>query len=188
MRAKLLLAVALLSGGLLVLAAWLSGGADRRAPSATQPLETTVAPLSVPDTPREAPGPDSTNALPTAAPSPQETNAPAAVSPDYPKHILSGLVDPDREVRRTALADAVQLEDLSIVPRLRELADSAEDPGEKAEIAAAIDFINLPSVTEVLAEQKAARNAAGIPDPPQALTNRWTGRPFRSSAAVPPRQ
>jgi len=58
MRAKLLLAVALLSGGLLVLAAWLSGGADRRAPSATQPLETTVAPLSVPDTPRAGSGLD----------------------------------------------------------------------------------------------------------------------------------
>ncbi|MGB7749642.1 MAG: HEAT repeat domain-containing protein [Verrucomicrobiia bacterium] len=89
--------------------------------------------------------------------------------------ILAELQNPDKFIRTAALEAAIQFNDRSVVPRLKEIADQTEDPAEKAAIQQAIDYINLPSLTEYLAEQKAARAAGGQTAPPQdpeAVSNR----------------
>ncbi len=69
--------------------------------------------------------------------------------------ILSELQNPDKEIRKGALAATIQFGDRSVNPRLREIAAQTEDPAEKAELLAAADYLDLPSLTEVLAERKA---------------------------------
>ena len=89
--------------------------------------------------------------------------------------IWAELKNPDKAIRKAALEAAIQFGDRSVVPRLKEIAGQTEDPAEKAAIQQAIDYINLPSLTERLAEQKAARAAGGEtapPQDPQAVSNR----------------
>lgn len=62
--------------------------------------------------------------------------------------ILAELQNPLKEVREAALQATINFNNRSVVPRLRELAELTEDPREKASILDAIDYINLPSLTE----------------------------------------
>jgi hypothetical protein len=103
---------------------------------------------------------------------------PPVAFPAETERILSRLESPDKATRAAALEAAAQLDDRSIIPRLRDIAARTDDPQGRADLMAAIDFINLPSVEENMAEQHARRAAAGLPDPPRARTNRWTGKPF----------
>lgn len=59
--------------------------------------------------------------------------------------------NPDRRIRAAALQAAIQFDDRSVVPPLQDIAAQTGDPEEKANILAAIDYINLPSLTEYLA-------------------------------------
>jgi hypothetical protein len=178
-RPKAKLAVLLFACGLLALMAWV--------------IPVVRSPLTRPGTSnRETPNPDPAGR--DRAGEPQEQSPPPTPNvtpatlgrPAQPpvaltvevEQILSQLENPDKATRAAALEEAVQLDDRSIIPRLRELAARTEDPQERAELVAAIDYINLPSVEEIMAEQHARRAAAGLPDPPRALTNRWTGKPF----------
>jgi hypothetical protein len=68
--------------------------------------------------------------------------------------VLVALENPERAIREAALDAAIQSGDRSIVPRLQEMADRTEDPQEKAAILEAINFINLPSLNEYLAERR----------------------------------
>jgi hypothetical protein len=114
---------------------------------------------------------------PTTAINGSGTNPPAAPDPAHAQHvqqrimelnilamksdrasrdaILGELQNPDKEIRKGALEAAIQFGDRSVVPRLKEVAAETQDPAEKAEILAAIDYINLPSLTEYLAAQRA---------------------------------
>jgi hypothetical protein len=66
--------------------------------------------------------------------------------------ILSELKDnPDKAVRAAALEAAIQFGDRSVVPAMQEVAAQTQDPEEKAKILEAIDYINLPSLSEYLA-------------------------------------
>ena len=66
--------------------------------------------------------------------------------------ILSELKkNPDKEIRAAALEAAIQFDDRSVVPPMQEIAAQTEDPDEKAAILEAIDYINLPSLTEFMA-------------------------------------
>jgi hypothetical protein len=69
--------------------------------------------------------------------------------------ILAEMRNPDKEVRKAALEAAIQFGSRSVVPTLRDVAEETEDAGEKAAILEAIDYINLPSLTEYLAEKRA---------------------------------
>jgi hypothetical protein len=81
--------------------------------------------------------------------------------------ILAETKSPDKAIRHEALEAAIQSGDRStVVPRLQEIASQTEDPAEKTEILAAIDYINLPSLTEYIAEKKAARALSGQTNPP----------------------
>jgi hypothetical protein len=66
--------------------------------------------------------------------------------------ILSELKDnSDKKIRAAALEAAIQFGDRSVVPPLQEIAAQTQDPDEKAAILEAIDYINLPSLTEYMA-------------------------------------
>lgn len=86
--------------------------------------------------------------------------------------IVSELTNPDRQIRKGALEAAVQFGDRSVTAKLRELADGTADAEEKAELIAAADYINLPSMTEFLAEQRNAKSLSPETGKPVGSTNR----------------
>jgi hypothetical protein len=96
--------------------------------------------------------------------------------------ILSELHNPDRRIRKGALEATIQFDDRAAIPRLKEIAAQTEDEDEKEEILKAADYINLPSLTEYLAQQQAQREALGLTNPPPRPR---TNRPARN---LPPRQ
>jgi hypothetical protein len=101
--------------------------------------------------------------------------------------ILAQMRNPDKAIRKAALEAAIQFGDRSVVPPLKEIAAQTEDSTEKADILAAIDYINLPSLTEVLAEQKAQMAAMGITNVPNGLPNRsQTGSGHRRGSSPAP--
>jgi hypothetical protein len=80
--------------------------------------------------------------------------------------ILDEMQNPDKAIRKAALEASIQFGDCSVVPRLQEIAAQTEDTAEKAAILEAIDYINLPSLTEYREQQKAARAATGMTNSP----------------------
>jgi hypothetical protein len=71
-------------------------------------------------------------------------------SPEAHQQIVDELKNPDKEIRKAALEALKQANDRSVVPQMQQLAGQTDDPGEKQAILDAIDFINLPSLTEHL--------------------------------------
>lgn len=101
--------------------------------------------------------------------------------------ILAQMRNPDKTIRKAALEAAIQFGDRSVVPPLKEIAAQTEDSTEKADILAAIDYINLPSLTEVLAEQKAQMAAMGITNVPNGSPNpSQTGSGHRRGSSPAP--
>jgi hypothetical protein len=172
MRLKVLLSALLMAGALVGGAVWVAGAL--RASSAPAPAA--MAKAANPPAIVRAASPDP-QPLKVATPLRQENTLPAP-NPDSADGILADLEKPGRDVHQAALQRARELDDRSIIPRLREIAARAGDAHDKADILDTIDFLNLPSVVEDMAAAQAARAAAGEPDPPQSLTNRWTGQPF----------
>jgi hypothetical protein len=80
--------------------------------------------------------------------------------------ILSELKhNPDKAIRAAALEAAIQFNDRSVVPPLKEIAEQTQDPDEKAAILEAIDYINLPSLTEYMAAQRKQKEAGASTTP-----------------------
>jgi uncharacterized protein YdiU (UPF0061 family) len=90
--------------------------------------------------------------------------------------ILMELENPDKEIREAALEAAIQFgERTNTIARLTELAQRTEDEAERTALREAIEFIKLPSLTEVLSARKAAGLPAGAVksrQPPLASTAR----------------
>lgn len=95
--------------------------------------------------------------------------------------IMSELTHPEPQLRQAALEAVIQFGSQSAIPRLRELAEQSEDATEKADLLAAIEFLNLPSLMDL---QPAARrgSVAGV----SAGTNRLGTSPFPSRRTVRP--
>ena len=74
--------------------------------------------------------------------------------------------NPDRKIRAAALEAAIQFDDRSVVPPLQAIAAQTADPDEKDAILKAIDYINLPSLTEFRAAHPSPPKKA--PDQTQA--------------------
>ncbi len=81
------------------------------------------------------------------------------------KTILSELNNPDPDIRKTALASAVEVGSPDAIPALQNQMAWVEDPAEKVEIQKAIDFLQLPSADQVNAEITAAKAAEQAPAP-----------------------
>src|SRR5262249_1745050 len=79
----------------------------------------------------------------------------------------------------------VQFDDRAAIPRLKEIAEQTEDEEEKKEILEAADFINLPSLSEYLAQQQAQRDAMGMTNAPgqspRPRPARFTNSPYPPS-------
>jgi HEAT repeat protein len=77
--------------------------------------------------------------------------------------ILSELTNREPEIRKAAVQAAVQFGSRDAIPALMDAALQTDDPHEKAAIADAIEFLKLPSLTEVMEEKKnaTAADAAG---------------------------
>ncbi len=87
-------------------------------------------------------------------------------SPAATQQIVDELKNPDKAIRRAALDALEQANDRSVIPQMQQIADQTDDPDDKQAIQDAMDFINLPSLTEVLQQQKAQKMASG--NPPQS--------------------
>jgi hypothetical protein len=80
--------------------------------------------------------------------------------------ILSELRNPDRQIRKGALEATIQFEDRAAIPRLKEIAAETDDEEEKSDLLAAADYLNLPSLTEYLAQQQTQQSTSGITNSP----------------------
>jgi hypothetical protein len=62
--------------------------------------------------------------------------------------VLSELKNQDARIRRAALAAAVEIGSRSAIPVLQEAMEGNLEPGEKVSIQQAIEFLQLPTLTE----------------------------------------
>jgi hypothetical protein len=69
--------------------------------------------------------------------------------------ILSELGNRDPEIRKAALEAAVQFGSRDAIPKLEDAELQADDPHERAAIADAIEFLQLPSLSETRAQNSA---------------------------------
>ena len=71
-------------------------------------------------------------------------------NPQAHRQIVDELQNPDKIIRDAALEALKQADDRSVVPRMRQIAEQTDDPASKQAILDAVEFINLPSLTEYL--------------------------------------
>jgi hypothetical protein len=74
--------------------------------------------------------------------------------------ILSDLENPEPQIRGAALQASIQFASRDAIPRLQAVAARTDDPQAKRELEQAIDYLDLPSLTEVLEEKRQERAAA----------------------------
>jgi hypothetical protein len=167
MRPKIVLVILLLAVGLLGLVALVSRNLH---PRSTSPTSTPVASGNVSPAATVSSNlvsPPASNPPPVVAAVKAGTNDAAAHAAYVERRIeeldalamnndaqsrdtiLSELKNnPDKQIRAAALEAAIQFDDRSVVPPMQEIAAQTQDPEEKAAILKAIDYINLPSLTE----------------------------------------
>jgi hypothetical protein len=66
--------------------------------------------------------------------------------------ILSEITDPEPEIRKAALEAVKQFASRDAIPSLAAIADQTSDSALKTEISKVIDFLKLPSLSEVIAQ------------------------------------
>jgi len=72
--------------------------------------------------------------------------------------LLSEVRNPDREIRQAALDAITQSGNRAAIPGLREAAGQTRDPQDKEAIEEVIEFMSLPTLTEVLRGQTATNS------------------------------
>ena len=80
--------------------------------------------------------------------------------------LLSEVRNTDPEIRQAALDAISQSGNRSAIPGLQEAAARTEDVGEKQAIGEVIEFLKLPTLTEIMREQRATNNNNARPDGP----------------------
>lgn len=68
--------------------------------------------------------------------------------------ILKEISNPNQAIRQGALEAAIQFGSRDAIPRLQQAAQDTTDANEKAQLLAAIDFLKLPSLTEVMLQKR----------------------------------
>lgn len=74
--------------------------------------------------------------------------------------LLSEVRNPDPEIRQAALEAISQSGNRSAIPGLQEAVAQTENAAEQQAIEEVIDFLKLPTLTEILREQRAINNNA----------------------------
>lgn len=85
--------------------------------------------------------------------------------------ILAGMTNAEPQIRKAALNAVIQFNDRSAIPALQKIADATSDPFEKVDILKAIDYIKLPSFTEMMAYKNALKKARHQTNSVPAVTN-----------------
>jgi len=70
--------------------------------------------------------------------------------------ILSELTNRDPEIRKAALEATIQFGSRDAIPKLMDVVLQVDDPKEKANILEAIEFLKLPSATELAGQSQAS--------------------------------
>jgi len=81
------------------------------------------------------------------------------------KGILTELTNPNPIIRRAAIEATTDFRDRAAIPVLKEMAAQTTNPYEKEDLQEAIDYLELPTYTEVLRERKAAKAQNGATAP-----------------------
>jgi cystathionine beta-lyase family protein involved in aluminum resistance len=76
--------------------------------------------------------------------------------------ILSELTNADPQIRKAALEATIQFASRDAIPKLAEVAAQTDDPQEEIALNDAIEFLKLPSLTEVIAANKTAQPAQPV--------------------------
>jgi HEAT repeats len=84
--------------------------------------------------------------------------------------ILSELTNRDPEIRKAALEAAIQFGSRDAIPKLADAASQTDDPNEKAALNDAIEFLKLPSLTEINAQSPKPVGNAHAPKPAHKIT------------------
>ena len=74
--------------------------------------------------------------------------------------ILSELTNRDPQIRKAALEATIQFGSRDAIPKLADVVSQVDDPGEKHDILEAIEFLKLPSASEVIAQAGGASKKA----------------------------
>ena len=77
--------------------------------------------------------------------------------------LLSELTNDNADIRRAALDGVMQSGNLEAIPALQQLAERSVDPQQKREIAEAIEFLTLPSISDLAARGAVARPSVQVP-------------------------
>jgi HEAT repeat protein len=72
--------------------------------------------------------------------------------------ILSEISNRDPEIRKAALEASIQFGSRDAIPKLTDAISQTDDPNEKAALTDAIEFLKLPSLTEIRAQSSAQPN------------------------------
>ena len=154
---------------------------DHPVDSAPPPTATNFAKLSVPPEVSNIGGVSSNTAEITGSPQTAPNDAAKGRHEDYVRRristledlamdndsssldvILSELTNADPQIRKAALEATIQFASRDAIPKLAEVASQTDDPQEKIALKDAIEFLKLPSLTEVLAANKAAQPAQPV--------------------------
>jgi len=95
--------------------------------------------------------------------------------------ILSELTNRDPQIRKAALEATIQFGSRDAIPKLADVVSQVDDPGEKHDILEAIEFLKLPSATEVIAQAGGVKTATRQPTPGKSRKS------FNSPATVVPK-
>ncbi len=85
--------------------------------------------------------------------------------------ILAGMTNAEPQIRKAALNAVIQFNDRSAIPELQKIADATADPFEKVDILKAIDYIKLPSFTEMMAYKNALKKSRQQTNAVAVVTN-----------------
>ena len=80
--------------------------------------------------------------------------------------LLSEIKNQDQEIRQAALDAITQSGNRSAIPGLQEAAAQTEDAAGKQAIDEVIEFLKLPTLTELLRNQGETNNKSASPNPP----------------------
>ena len=84
--------------------------------------------------------------------------------------LLSEVRNPDQQIRQAALDALSQSGNRDAIPGLVELASQADQPENKSAIEEVIEFLKMPTLTELMTQAKASGKSAGAANevkPPQ---------------------
>ena len=194
MRPKVVVAILLLAAGLLGVIVLMSNALHPQSTSSSADSGKVSPAAAASNQPVEAPA---SNPPPVVAAAPAaDTNAAAAHAQYVSRRIkeLNALAmnddvqsrdtilselknNPDKKIRAAALEAAIQFDDRSVVPPMQEIAAQTQDPEEKAAILEAIDYINLPSLTEYMAAHPNSTPGSAARSPSHTRTQSPTQSP-----------